>query len=146
MAHLSRLRRHVVAVCAVFLVSLPACESDVVDNYGPVASLELLPTLWTNPTAVSDITANAFTVTSVIPFPCAPYALVPRAVASGATLTLRIEGRYQDGCPQDVTGLHSYRAEVVNVPTGTFQLRVVHAHREWARPADTVFVGAIIIP
>lgn len=141
-----RLQTLIAAVCAAIVLPSFACGRSIVDDFGPVASLELLPTLWTDPTGVSDIVAGGFSVRSVIPFPCAPYALVPRVIVSGSTLTLRIEGRYENGCPQEITGLHSYRADVANVAAGSYQLLVIHAHREWARPVEMVFAGQITIP
>ena len=129
------------------LVPLASCGDAGLDNWdSPIVELQILSTPWTDPAAVGDVAAGTFAVTASIPFPCAPYGLYPRAVLLGSALTLRIEGRYQVGCPQDVTGTLPYRAEVANVPAGTYQLRVVNAHREWSVPPDTVYAGTIEIP
>jgi len=126
---------------------LASCGGSGLDNGdSPIIALEVLSVPWTDPPAVSDVAEGTFAVTASIPFPCAPYGLYPRAIILGGALTVRIEGRYQSGCPQDTTGTLSYRAEVTNVPAGMYQLRVVNAHREWSVPPDTVFAGTIEIP
>ena len=142
---LSRLPRFL-GVLLVPVAGALSCERAIIDDFGPVASLALLPTPYLDPPAVSSIAGNAFGFTSAITFPCAPYQLVPQAGRTGAIITLRIEGRQKDGCPQDVTGTISYRVDVVNVRSGTYQLRVIQAHREWAVPPDTVFAGQLVVP
>ncbi|MEQ1692157.1 MAG: hypothetical protein ABMA00_12785 [Gemmatimonas sp.] len=147
MEHYPAFGRPRLLIALLALAQLGACGDAALDNWdSPTVELQVLTTPWTDPTAVGDVAAGTFAVTAVIPFPCAPYGLYPRAHILSNSLTLRIEGRYQAGCPQDIVGTLSYRAEVTNVPAGTYQLRVVNAHREWSVPPDTIFDGPIVIP
>jgi len=127
------------------VLTVASCENPIRDDYRFTAVLEPLATPYTDPPAV-DVGPSAFEFRSTMPFPCQPSLLVPRVTALGSQLTLRVEGRYRDGCPHDVTGVLSFRVDVMAVPAGTYARRVIQSHREWNLPPDTVFVGDMTVP
>ena len=123
-----------------------SCDRSPTEPPGPVAVFEGLTTLWTDPPALSEIAPGGFVITATMPFPCLPYVFRPDASLAGTDLTVEVEGRYKDGCHQDVTGTASFRVTVSAVPAGTYEVRLVLAHREWDLPPDTLLFGTTVVP
>jgi hypothetical protein len=133
------------AVLGGLVALLGSCGGgSILDAYPPSVVLEVLAAQRVDPPSVL-AREGGFLFTSVMGFPCQPYQFRAELARSGAQLTLRVDGRFKDGCPQDVTGSTTFRVDVSRVPAGTYQFRVIQSHREWAVRPDTLEFGPLVV-
>lgn len=110
------------------------------------AEIVLLSAPHAAPPIVHDVGPGTISISATIPYPCLPYVLRASGRRDGALLTVRAEGREQDSCLQDVTGVMSYRIQVRDIPAGSYQLLLINEHREWVTAPDTVLVESVEVP
>lgn len=139
-----RLRRFIAPLSVVTLIV--SCGPGPVEAETIQVRLSQGVAPWTDPAVAWAASATSIGVRAAIETPCNPYILAAVARRIGTELVLRVEGRESDTCSGAQPVPITYDAEVLDLPAGTWRLRVVHVHREWDVAPVTVFVGAITIP
>lgn len=77
--------------------------------------------------------------------PCSAYEADADAIASQGVLTVRLTASYTGAPCLDVLASIGYEANVRDVPSGTYRLRVVHAIEGGTRAGELVLDSSVVV-
>ena len=77
--------------------------------------------------------------------PCSPYEATAQATLEGSTVVLRVIGRNENDCPQDVVASVLYDAVVRDLSPGDYRVRIVHEWTDVNWPYITAFETDITV-